>query len=69
MKIPDRLLPLLEQGLIQEVIRPLMSGKEAATPSRAWKLLSEARPEMILFLAVTARQQAVAQKIKNFFTK
>jgi RIO kinase 1 len=30
MKIPDRLLPLLEQGLIHEVIRPLMSGKEAA---------------------------------------
>src|SRR5438445_6571623 len=24
---------------------------------------------MVLFLAVTARQQAVAQKIKNFFTK
>src|ERR1700687_2612557 len=44
-------------------------GKEAATPSRAWKLLSEARPEMILFLALTARQQAVSQKIKNFFTK
>ena len=44
-------------------------GKEAATPSRAWKLLSEARPEMILFLALTARQQSVAQKIKNFFTK
>src|ERR1700731_963623 len=44
-------------------------GKEAATPSRAWKLLSEARPEMILFLALTARQQAVTQKIKNFFTK
>ena len=46
-----------------------LTGKEAATPSRTWKLLSEARPEMILFLAVTARQQAVAQKIKNFFTK
>jgi tRNA nucleotidyltransferase (CCA-adding enzyme) len=46
-----------------------LSGKEAATPSRTWKLLSEARPEMILFLAVTARQQAVTQKIKNFFTK
>lgn len=30
MKIPDRLLPLLDQGLIQEVVRPLMSGKEAA---------------------------------------
>jgi len=46
-----------------------LTGKEAATPSRTWKLLSEARPEMILFLSVTARQQAVAQKIKNFFTK
>jgi len=46
-----------------------LTGKEAATPSRTWKLLSEARPEMTLFLAVTARQQTVAQKIKNFFTK
>ncbi len=46
-----------------------LSGKEAATPSRTWKLLSEARQEMVLFLAVTAKQQAVAQKIKNFFTK
>ncbi len=46
-----------------------LTGKEAATPSRTWKLLSEARPEMTLFLAVTARQQAVTHKIKNFFTK
>jgi tRNA nucleotidyltransferase/poly(A) polymerase len=46
-----------------------LTGKEAATPSRTWKLLSEARPEMILFLSVTARQQAVEQKIKNYFTK
>src|SRR6202041_1741835 len=46
-----------------------LSGKEAATPSRTWNLLSSARPEMVLFLAVTARQQSVAQKIKNFFTK
>src|SRR5205807_9298704 len=46
-----------------------LTGKEAATPSRTWKLLSEARPEMVLFLSVTARQQAVVQKIKNFFTK
>lgn len=30
MKIPDRLVPLLDQGLIREVVRPLMSGKEAA---------------------------------------
>ena len=46
-----------------------LTGKEAATPSRTWQLLSSARPEMILFLAITARHQAVAQKIKNFFTK
>jgi tRNA nucleotidyltransferase/poly(A) polymerase len=46
-----------------------LTGKEAATPSRTWNLLSAARPEMILFLAVTARRQAVAQKIKNFLTK
>jgi tRNA nucleotidyltransferase (CCA-adding enzyme) len=46
-----------------------LTTKESATPSRTWKLLSEVRPEMILFLAVTARQQAVLQKIKNFFTK
>jgi tRNA nucleotidyltransferase (CCA-adding enzyme) len=46
-----------------------LSGKEAATPSRTWKLLSSARQEMVLYLAVTARQQAVAQKLKNFFTK
>ena len=46
-----------------------LAGKEAATPSRTWKLLSETRPEMVLFLAVTARQQTVAQKIKSFLTK
>jgi tRNA nucleotidyltransferase (CCA-adding enzyme) len=46
-----------------------LTGKEAATPSRTWQLLSSARPEMVLFLAITARQQAVAHKIKNFFTK
>src|SRR5208282_929121 len=46
-----------------------LMGKEAATPSRAWQLLSSARPEMILFLAIAARQQGVVQKIKNFFTK
>src|SRR5436309_10325100 len=46
-----------------------LTGKEAATPSRTWKVLSEARPELVLFLSVTARQQAVVHKIMNFFTK
>ena len=52
----------------KELAKRLM-GKEAATPSRTWNLLSSARPEMVLFLAVTAKNQSVAQKIKNFFTK
>jgi tRNA nucleotidyltransferase (CCA-adding enzyme) len=46
-----------------------LNGKEASTPSRTWQLLSSARPEMILFLSITSRQQGVQQKIKNFFTK
>ena len=46
-----------------------LTGKEGATPSRTWQLLSTARPEMVLFLAVTAKQQAVKEKIKNFFVK
>ncbi len=46
-----------------------LGGKEAATPSMAWKLLSASRPETILFLDTTARSQSVSQKIKNFLTK
>jgi tRNA nucleotidyltransferase/poly(A) polymerase len=46
-----------------------LAGKEAATPSRTWKLLSEARPEMILFLEVTSKQQSALQKIRNFLGK
>ncbi len=30
MRVPERLAPLLEQGMIDEVVRPLLSGKEAA---------------------------------------
>lgn len=30
MKIPQRIQPLVDDGLVDEVIRPLMSGKEAA---------------------------------------
>jgi hypothetical protein len=52
----------------KELAKRLM-GKEAATASRTWQLLSSARPEMVLFLAVTAKQQTVEQKIKNYLTK
>ena len=46
-----------------------LSGKEASVPSGAWKILTQATPENILFLSLTTRQQAVDQKLKNFFTK
>ncbi len=46
-----------------------LSGKEAATPSRTWQLLSSSRPETILFLAVSSKQQTVTNKIRNFLTK
>jgi tRNA nucleotidyltransferase/poly(A) polymerase len=46
-----------------------LTSKEAATPSLAWKLLSNTAPERILFLALTTRQGAVESKIKNWLTK
>jgi tRNA nucleotidyltransferase (CCA-adding enzyme) len=46
-----------------------LSGKEAATPSQTWTLLMKSPPESIVFLDVITRQQAVANKIKNFLTK
>ncbi len=46
-----------------------LTGKESATPSRTWQVLTQAQPEALLFLAATARQQAASQKIKNFFGK
>lgn len=46
-----------------------LSGKDAATPSRTWHLLSEAKPETILFTLVTTKQQAISQKINNFLGK
>jgi tRNA nucleotidyltransferase/poly(A) polymerase len=46
-----------------------LSGKEASTTSGAWKTLTAAAPEALLFLAVTGRQAAVQDKIKNFFGK
>ena len=52
----------------KELSKKLM-GKEAATPSRVWQLLSAAKPETILFTQVTTRQQAVSQKIGNFLGK
>src|SRR3954467_10854713 len=46
-----------------------LSGKEANTNSGTWKVLTEAKPEALLFLDVTGKNKAVEEKIKNFFGK
>jgi len=52
----------------QDLAKKLI-GKAAATNSGTWKILTEARPEIILFLSLTTKQQAVDQKLKNFLGK
>lgn len=46
-----------------------LTSKEANTVSGTWKLLTNASPEALLFLAVTGRQAQVQEKVKNFFGK
>ncbi|MGO9515571.1 MAG: CCA tRNA nucleotidyltransferase [Candidatus Korobacteraceae bacterium] len=46
-----------------------LTSKEAGTTSGAWKILTKASPEDMLFLSLTVRQQAVDSKLKNFFGK
>ena len=45
------------------------SGKGAAAPSQAWKLLHSAKPESILWVAHTSKNAAVQAKFKGFFTE
>ena len=46
-----------------------LTGKESGVPSGAWKILTQATPENVLFLSITTKQQAVDLKLKNFFGK
>ena len=46
-----------------------ITSKEGATPSRTWHLLTASRPELIIFLEVSSRQQSVVHKIRNFLGK
>src|SRR5271155_685099 len=45
------------------------SGKTAATPSQAWKMLHSAKPEAILWVAHTSKAAAVQNKLKAFYTE
>ena len=46
----------------------VFTGKEAATPSATWKLLTSYQPEPILWLAHTGKGAPIQNKFKNFFT-
>jgi len=46
-----------------------LTGRAAATTSGSWKILTEAKPENVLFLSLTTKQSAVDQKLKNFLGK
>lgn len=45
-----------------------LTGKEAATPSATWKLITSYQPEPVLWLAHTGKGAAIQNKFKNFFT-
>jgi tRNA nucleotidyltransferase/poly(A) polymerase len=45
-----------------------LTSKEAALPSAAWKLLTSADPEAVLWLALTSKSGPVQAKFKDFFT-
>ena len=47
----------------------LFSGKGASLPSQAWKLLHEAKPEAVLWVAHTSKSAAVQAKFKSFYTE
>ena len=55
-------------GDAKELSKKLLS-KEAAVNSGAWKILSAAKPEALLYLDVTGRNKTADEKIKNFFGK
>jgi tRNA nucleotidyltransferase/poly(A) polymerase len=52
----------------KELTKKLVS-KEAALNSGAWKILSSAKPEALLYLEVTGSNKTADEKIKNFLGK
>lgn len=46
-----------------------LSGKGSAAPSQAYKLLTTAKPESVLWVAHTSKNAAVQAKFKSFYTE
>jgi len=57
MKTPKRLLPLLEEGLIDEVIGQLMSGKEATV-----YVVRQRRTPLVVRRSIKTRSSAASGK-------
>ena len=45
-----------------------LSGKQAAMPSAAWKMLMSARPEAVLWAAYSTKNATLQAKFKSFYT-
>jgi len=46
-----------------------LGAKQAATPSGAWKLLTTARPEVVLWVAYSTKSAALQAKFRSFYTE
>ena len=66
------------QGFVQQIealehegkeFAALLTGKSAAAPSQAWKLLMAAKPEVVLWVAHTTKSAALQAKFKSFYTE
>ena len=50
-------------------VATLLTGKGAASPSQAWKLLIAAKPEAVLWVAYSSKSGVIQGKLKSFFTE
>jgi len=66
------------QGFVQEIdaleneakdFATQLSGKGAALPSQAWRLIMSAKPEAVLVVAFSTRSATLQAKFKSFFTE
>jgi tRNA nucleotidyltransferase/poly(A) polymerase len=46
----------------------LLTGKSATLPSQTWQIIASAPPEVVLWVAFSAKSPAVQAKFKNFFS-
>ena len=66
------------QGFVQQIealeaeskeFAALLSGKGAASASQAWKLMTGAAPESVLWTAFSTKSAALQQKFQSFYTE